>query len=333
MENQLPLISIIVPVYNVQDYVGKCLDSICGQSYRNLEIIVIDDGSTDNSPTICDSFAEKDARIKVLHCKNGGLSVARNRGLDIAEGELIGFVDSDDWIEADMYESLYRVLSQYKADISICSFFRDEDQQSIPQYNSGKIHIWKSFDAIHEVIEDKRIHNSMCFLLCKRDIFKCLRFPVGQIYEDIAMSYLIYARAGRVVYIEKPLYHYIMRPGSIAHSLSYDASKEYEIFRTIYERTAFLKTYNRTLWKESLDKTVQRAIHLINHISLDKANSEKNEQIVTSVLEKVATLLRYTNVGLRLRVLFIMRNRELYSRLYCGFRRIFKSTKHFEKNS
>lgn len=333
MEIQLPLISVIVPVYNVQDYVGKCLDSICGQSYRNLEIIVIDDGSTDDSPAICDSFAEKDARIKVLHCKNGGLSVARNRGLDIAEGELIGFVDSDDWIEADMYESLYRVLSQYKADISICSFFRDEDQQSIPQYNSGKIHIWKSFDAIHEVIKDKRINNYMWALLCERNIFEHIRFPEGQIFEDMATSYLIYTKARGIVYIEKPLYHYIIRQGSIVNSVYYDASREYEIFRTIYERTAFLKTYNRTLWKESLDKTVQRAIHLINHISLDKANSEKNERIVTSVLEKVATLLKYTNVGLRLRVLFIMHNRELYSRLYCGYRRIFKSTKHFEKNS
>lgn len=333
MEIQLPLISVIVPVYNVQDYVGKCLDSICGQSYRNLEIIVIDDGSTDDSPTICDSFAEKDARIKVLHCKNGGLSVARNRGLDIAEGELIGFVDSDDWIEADMYESLYRVLSQYKADISICSFFRDEDQQSIPQYNSGKIHIWKSFDAIHEVIEDKRINNYMWALLCERNIFEHIRFPEGQIFEDMATSYLIYTKARGIVYIEKPLYHYIIRQGSIVNSVYYDASREYEIFRTIYERTEFLKTYNRTLWKESLDKTVQRAIHLINHISLDKANSEKNERIVTSVLEKVAILLKYTNVGLRLRVLFIMHNRGLYSRLYCGYRRIFKSTKHFEKNS
>lgn len=333
MENQLPLISIIVPVYNVQDYVGKCLDSICGQSYRNLEIIVIDDGSTDNSPAICDSFAGKDSRIKVLHCKNGGQSAARNRGLDIAEGEFIGFVDSDDWIEADMYECLYTTLFQHKADISICSFFREEHQQSIPQYNSGKIHVWKSFDAIHEVIEDKRINNFMWALLCTRNIFENIRFPEGRIFEDIAISPLLYIKAKKIVYIERPLYHYRIRLISTVNSIYYDASKEYEIFRTIYERTAFLKTYNRTLWKESLNKTVQRAIHLINHISLDKANSEKNEQIVTSVREKVATLLKYTNVGLRLRVLFIMHNRELYSRLYCGFRRIFKSTKNFEKNS
>ena len=103
----LPLISIIVPVYNVKDYVEKCLDSICGQSYTNLEIIVVDDGSTDGSGKICDAYASKDRRIKVIHRKNGGLSAARNEGLDAATGEFLGFVDSDDWIDLDMFKFLY----------------------------------------------------------------------------------------------------------------------------------------------------------------------------------------------------------------------------------
>lgn len=119
----LPLISIIVPVYNVKDYVEKCLDSICGQTYKNLEIVVVDDGSTDGSGEICDTYAQKDPRVKVIHRENRGVSAVRNEGLDIALGEYIGFVDGDDWIDSDMYEFLYELLIVNEADISVCSHY------------------------------------------------------------------------------------------------------------------------------------------------------------------------------------------------------------------
>ena len=131
MENTetLPLISIIVPVYNVKNYLEKCLQSICGQTYKNLEIILIDDGSSDGSGELCNLFAQRDGRIKVIHQTNAGQSAARNRGLAVAQGELLGFVDSDDWIEPDMYEFLYHLLKENGADISICSHYRDNGRE------------------------------------------------------------------------------------------------------------------------------------------------------------------------------------------------------------
>ena len=125
MENTetLPLISIIVPVYNVKNYLEKCLQSICGQTYKNLEIILIDDGSSDGSGELCDLFAQRDGRIKVIHQTNAGQSAARNRGLAVAQGELLGFVDSDDWIEPDMYEFLYHLHRNCRKDQSEALFW------------------------------------------------------------------------------------------------------------------------------------------------------------------------------------------------------------------
>ena len=130
----LPLISIIVPVYNVKDYVEKCLDSICGQSYTNLEIVVVDDGSTDGSGELCDAYALKDQRVKVIHRDNRGVSTVRNEGLDIAQGEYIGFVDGDDWVDGDMYEFLYELLIVNEADISVCSHYIEKSNMFQMKY-------------------------------------------------------------------------------------------------------------------------------------------------------------------------------------------------------
>ena len=123
MKNR-PIISIIVPVYNVESYLERCINSILNQTFKNFELILVDDGSTDKSGEICDSFAGYDKRIRVIHKKNGGLSSARNVGLDVSIGKYIGFVDSDDWIDEFMYEKLYRNMIKTKSDIVICNFSR-----------------------------------------------------------------------------------------------------------------------------------------------------------------------------------------------------------------
>ena len=136
MPIQSPTISIIVPVYKVEKYLQKCIDSILAQTFRDFELILVDDGSPDNCPALCDAAAQKDARIRVIHQKNGGLSAARNAGLDIARGEWIGFVDSDDAIEPEMYKTLYDIAVQENADVVVCNF-RLVMKPEIPLHASG----------------------------------------------------------------------------------------------------------------------------------------------------------------------------------------------------
>ena len=180
MENTetLPLISIIVPVYNVKNYLEKCLQSICGQTYKNLEIILIDDGSSDGSGELCDLFAQRDGRIKVIHQANAGQSAARNRGLAVAQGEFLGFVDSDDWIEPDMYEFLYHLLKENGADISICSHYIETAVKTRVKHSSEQFSSFSREEAIRTLVEDKRIRNYMWDKLYKRQLFAGIYFPV-----------------------------------------------------------------------------------------------------------------------------------------------------------
>ena len=142
------LISVIIPVYKVEKYLDRCLESIVNQTYKNLEIILIDDGSPDNCPAICDEYAQKDSRIKVIHKANGGVSSARNKGIDVATGDYIGFVDSDDWIEPDMYETLIKNAEQYNSDISRCSYVISESMsgQTSKSQDNGTIFLEDSIE-------------------------------------------------------------------------------------------------------------------------------------------------------------------------------------------
>jgi len=153
----LPLISIIVPIYNIAEYASECIQSLINQTYKNIEIILVDDGSTDHSPVICDEFAEQDERIKVIHKRNGGLSDARNAGLDVATGEYIGFVDGDDWVDEDMYETLYHLIYEHQADISICTHYTELPNRTKVKYKSKKSKIFRSQKPIATLIEDKII--------------------------------------------------------------------------------------------------------------------------------------------------------------------------------
>lgn len=133
------LISIIVPVYNVEKYLNKCIDSIINQTYKNIEIILVDDGSTDNSGKICDEYLLRDSRIKVIHKNNGGLSSARNEGINISSGEYIGFVDSDDWVEPNMYEEMYKKILYSNADIVDCGYWKEYENKSIKYISANEV--------------------------------------------------------------------------------------------------------------------------------------------------------------------------------------------------
>ena len=212
-----PLISVIVPVYNVEKYLGKCVDSILAQTYENLEIILVEDGTRDGCGAICDAYAAKDPRVRVIHKENGGLSSARNAGMDIARGEYFGFVDSDDWIEPETYETLLNLAEKYNADLVSGSRYdvaeptgertlglHHEKEECISAMEMlGRVFVWDGCDS---AAWDK---------LYRRHLFADIRYPLGMYSEDFAIFYKLMEKANRVALCPKPLYNYLHRENSI----------------------------------------------------------------------------------------------------------------------
>ncbi len=221
------LISVIVPIYNVEKYIERCVKSLEHQSYKNLEIILVDDESPDRCPLMCDEYAKYDLRIKVIHKKNGGLSDARNAGLDIATGKYIAFVDSDDWVESDFVETLYMNAKKENADISIigAALVWDNGKKRPISQEKG-YYVFDRETAIKEMLIQKKFSCIVCQKLYKKEIFDTVRFPVGKLYEDVAISMPTFLKAKRVVVSSKLSYNYYQRSDSIVNS-KFDKRKLY----------------------------------------------------------------------------------------------------------
>ena len=200
------LISVIVPVYNIEEYVGKCLESICQQSYSDLELIVVDDGSTDDSGKICDNFAVKDSRVRVFHKKNEGLSQARNYGISKAQGEYIALVDGDDFVKKNFIKEMINTVEKTNAEVVICGY-----DEILPE---AKVVTGRAA-AIKLLVEQENLEIVAWNKLYKREIFKDILYPVNEKYEDSLTTYKILAKATTVSYINKSLYCYVKREGSI----------------------------------------------------------------------------------------------------------------------
>ncbi len=212
------LVSVIVAVYNIEEYLPRCVDSILAQTYRNLEIILVDDGSKDQSGNICDSYAEKDRRIKVIHKKNGGLSDARNAGMNAATGEYIGFVDGDDWIEPDMYRAMYFACEKEKAQAAVCRYKQITKSGIIDGSAGNSVSLSRDEALEIYVCGDERylIYNSVWSKLFARDLVEDMRFPVGKNSEDIMFTTRAFCRMERLVYLDEAYYNYVLdREGSI----------------------------------------------------------------------------------------------------------------------
>ena len=218
-----PLISVIVPVYNVEDYLRKCLDSIVNQTYKNLEIILIDDGSTDNSGIICDEYAAKDNRIRVIHKANGGLSDARNAGLKIAKGEYIGFVDSDDYIAEDMYEFLYNFAVKNNLDVAMCSSC-DVYEKEIKKTKYFKTIILEDKEKIIKNLFLNEVDGaavSVCDKLFNKQIIKKCKFVLGKTYEDAFFILEWIENTKKFGRSSDVKYYYVQRTHSITHQKLY----------------------------------------------------------------------------------------------------------------
>lgn len=209
-------ISVIVPVYKVEPYLDKCVSSIVNQTYKNLEIILVDDGSPDNCPAMCDAWAEKDSRIRVIHKTNGGLSDARNAGMTVATGELMAFVDSDDWIAPDMYEYLYRRLAEDNSDIAACGvqMVWEDKTPSRTLTREGSC-VLNQEEAMRAIIEESWLKQPVWYKLYKTALVRDILFPVEKYHEDVFWSYQAVGKAQKVSVSDHIGYYYLQRGGSI----------------------------------------------------------------------------------------------------------------------
>lgn len=215
----MDLISVIVPVYQVEDYLKRCVDSITKQTYENLEIILVDDGSPDRCGEMCEAYAKQDSRIRVLHQKNGGLSAARNAGIEAANGSFLAFVDSDDFIAGDFIEALYKALISTNSDISQCKYEYVTGDLITKAKEPGKIRILSGKQMLVEMYDYEGAYNVVAWnKLYKRSLFQKIRYPNGKIHEDEATSYRLFYEAEKVAFLDRYLYGYFTSPSSITRN-------------------------------------------------------------------------------------------------------------------
>lgn len=297
-------ISVIIPVYNVERFLSKCLDSVINQSYPNLEIILIDDGSSDDSPRICDLYAKKDKRFNVFHKNNGGISETRNYGLDRATGDYIMFVDSDDYIHEDMCSIMLKNASETIADMVLCNYYIDDSNGNviIPD-NILKTELITPDIYIHQFITERNIcYVSPCFKLYKKFIFDSLRYPVGYIHEDeFAMHKIVY-QCSKISSISDRLYYYVQSDHSIMRSKF--SAKRMDAAYAILDQYHFSKKIGN---QEFRDFSVQRLSSLISEYQQHLDDPECEERYY-DLIKKVRFLFyekqAWSNVSWRGRLYY-----------------------------
>jgi len=259
-----PLISVIIPVYDVETYLPKCVESVLRQTYTNLEIILVDDGSPDDSGRICDDFAERDSRVRVIHQKNGGLSKARNAGLDAAKGEYITFLDSDDWITEDAYGHLYAMVRKYDVklvsggNINVSSKTGEQTLGICPKKEEkisaeemvGRMLMWDGCDS------------SVCDKLFHRSMLENFRFPEGKVCEDVAVTYKIVLQTDHVAMTEKPFYYYLHRVDSITTAAFSEKTFHFS------EHTAVIYPYIRDHHPSIQNQARYMRVRSLSHVML-----------------------------------------------------------------
>lgn len=273
------LISIIVPVYNVENYLDACMRDIMNQTYSNIEIVLVDDGSTDNSGEMCDYYARIDGRIKVIHKKNGGLSDARNEGIVQANGNYIMFVDSDDVVSYKLVEYLCKLVKDNSADIAICDLVHCYSNKKIFFEEETNIELFEPEDAIVEMLYQKSFLVSATGKLFRKEYFKENLFPKGMLFEDSAIMYRLFDKANKIVYGNAKLYGYMHREGSITTAKF--SKKDCDILIICDQLIEYMKHRNKKL------KKAARAYYMTANLRVYlNANPEEDFQVEIRVCKR-----------------------------------------------
>ena len=272
-------ISIIVPVHNTEKYLRKCVASLQAQTYKNIEIILVENASTDNSLALCHELAKEDDRIKVMHLEIGDPSYARNEGIKAATGDFLGFIDSDDTIDSEMYEQMLNLIIKEELDIVFCDFVKKYDYRS-DRYvfeNSGKVIVASAQEILKLNFKDK-ITQSQCTLLSRKKLFDEISFPENRYYEDTATTWKLLLKAKKAGHIARPFYHYYRHSGSIVHTPSFKI--HYGHVLADIERIEFINASQMYSKEEKLELGIKPLEgfyrHLRNMVSLAKSKEEKD---------------------------------------------------------
>lgn len=317
------LISVIVPIYKVEDYLCRCVDSIINQTYKNLEIILVDDGSPDNCPAICEEYAKKDNRIKVIHKKNGGLSDARNAGMKIANGEYVSFIDSDDWIDRKTYELAIKKMEETNSQIGAFDYIKTSDENENASYNNT-VSILNSEQAIGATVNNVSVGTVVWNKIYKKSILEGLSFRVGKYNEDEFFTFYALDKAERIVFIHSKLYFYFQRPDSIMGKYSL---KRLDMLDGVYERMLFTeKKYPNIYLKTKISFCGCCVYHYQLILRNKSADSEKiGRKKILSYRKSIK--LKYseiTDVSLIEKVSLLFSNSTLGMYLVCIVRNWFK---------
>lgn len=309
------LISVVIPVYNVEHYLKKCVDSICHQTYRNLEIILVDDGSTDCSGSLCDEFATSDSRIRVIHKSNGGLSDARNAGMELASGEWWMFVDSDDYIAPNTAETLLLAAVENHCEIAVCNMMRIyEDGKQEPFYCPvTEPTIWAGEQRFETLRQP-----SVCNKLFRADLFKELRFPKRKFYEDTFVYHVLAHRANRIALTGLSGYYYLSRRESILGQSQF-TDRYFDYVEAIHERAMFLFNHGVSRYGEEACLSLYAAIvNSTKNIRKTPQNAEHFQRMWEWYELAYRNLMSSpdTSIKQKLRLFFLKYAPKIHNKLY-----------------
>ena len=285
-----PLISVIIPIYKVEKYLDKCVESVVNQTYKNLEIILVDDGSPDNCPKMCDEWANKDNRIKVIHKKNGGLSDARNAGIDIAKGEYLTFIDSDDYVELNYVEFLYNLVKDNGAELSMGKQYVRYPDKTI-NTGTNELYVLNSHDTLEKILYSEDFDVSAWAKLYKKELFDEIRFPKGRLFEDSATTYKFIDKANAIALKSVPIYNYIIRNDSITNETFNE--KKFDLIVSTEE----MSDYKSKKYKD-LDKGCKRRLMyaylstLTQLIKCKKINKDYKNKLMTYIKKNRKEVLK-----------------------------------------
>lgn len=302
------LISIVIPVYKVEKYLEKCIESIINQTYKNLEIIIVDDGSPDNCPQMCDEFAKSDKRIKVIHKENGGLSDARNAGIDIATGKYITFVDSDDYITNDYVEYMYNLIKKHNTKIATCEtqvVHIESDEENQEQFIEN-IEVLTARDLFYKILFAQKSDVSAYSKLYETALFRDIRYPKGVVYEDTATTYKLIEKCDKIATGNKKCYFYFSRPNSISKMCGFNKN-EIDYIKNTDEMLKYLQNKYPDL-EQAINRFDLYANFRILRLLLftTPRDKKKEQEVFKKIKSKRMEVLKYKDTPKRDKIAIIL---------------------------